>query len=129
MCLEIFLPDRISTADTRGPGEVAAFERRSPACVIGMSRRTEPNLEGVSSSICTSFQARMANHSPGGEILAWAPRFSRGAAAEASGPRRAPSPLSAVCARGWLGGVYMEAQKGWSLTSAHSAAMRSFLQK
>lgn len=71
----------------------------------------------------------MANHSPGEEILAWAPRFSGGAAAEAGGPRRAPSQLSAVCTRGWLGGVYMEAQKGWSLTSAHSAAMRSFLQK
>lgn len=71
----------------------------------------------------------MANHSPGREVLAWAPRLSRGAAAKASGPRRAPSQLSAVCARGWLGGVYMEAQKGWSLTSAHSAAMRSFLQK
>lgn len=129
MCFEIFLPDRIAFADTRGPGEVAACRRRSPASVIGMARRTEPNLEGLQSSFCTSFRARMANHSPGGESLAWAPRVSRGAAAKASGPRRAPSQLSAVCARGWLGGVYMEAQKGWSLTSAHSAAMRSFLQK
>lgn len=75
------------------------------------------------------FGQRMANHSPSREVLARAPRLSRGAAAKASGPRRAPSQLSAVCARGWLGGVYIEAQKGWSLTSAHSAAMRSFLQK
>lgn len=68
----------------------------------------------------------MANHSPSEEGLRGCPSSSE-ELRQASEPRRAPSQLAAVCARGWLGGVYMEAQRGWSLTSAHSAAMRSFL--
>lgn len=71
----------------------------------------------------------MANHSPGAEVLAWAPRVLRRSCGPGQRAKARSIQLFAVCARGWLGGVYMEAQKGWSLTSAHSAAMRSFLQK
>lgn len=53
-------------------------------------------------------------------------RRSRGPGQRAKA-RSISSPPSALGA-GWVG-IYMEAQKGWSLTSVHSAAMRSFLQK
>lgn len=109
---------------------MAAFRRRSRHLSCGMSRRTEPSPEGgvVFLLHILSGKGWPTTHQVG-RFSRGAPRLSRGAAAKASGPRRAPSQLSAVCARGWLGGVYIEAQKGWSLTSAHSAAMRSFLQK
>lgn len=105
---------------------------------FGMSRRTEPKPDGdVVFSFAHPFRQRIANHSPGKRFFCGRPGFleeqqpgpaePRPAEPRPAEPRRALFQLCVFCARGWLGGVYIKAQKGWSLTSAHSAAMRSFL--
>lgn len=129
MCLEISLSGPISSPtlgdQARWPPSGGGPRRLSSACPGGQS----PSSKGCRLAFAhpcrrgwpTTHQVGRFSRGRPGSPEELRPRPAR--------PRRAPSPLSAVCARGWLGGVYMEAQKGWSLTSAHSAAMRSFLQK
>lgn len=95
---------------------------------FGMSRRTEPKPDSdVVFIFAHPFRQRMANHSPGKRFFCGRPGFLEELQPRPAEPRRALFQLFVFCARGWLGGVYIKAQKGWSLTSAHSAAMRSFL--
>lgn len=108
---------------------MATFQRRSRRLSFGMSRRTAADPDERVAFILHILSAK------DGRPLTWrgdsrvgAPGLRRSCGPGQQGEARSIQ-LVAVCARGWLGGVYMEAQKGWSLTSAHSAAMRSFLQK
>lgn len=95
---------------------------------FGESSRTEPKPEGdVVFIFAHPSRQRMANHSPGKAFSRGRPGSLEELQPRPAEPRRALFQFFAFCARGWLGGVYIKAQKGWSLTSAHSAAMRSFL--
>lgn len=124
------LPDRISCRmlGTRLSKGLPSGEGPSiglSACPGGQSL----GQKGMSSSFCTSFRIKDGQPLTRYGILAWVPRCLGELQPRPAEPRRALSQFFAICARGCLGGVYIKAQKGWSLTSAHSAAMRSFLQK